>query len=72
MKQQLILAFEQWYTEEFEVGKDTGMALNLDETYGDKTKPQMATYKGDSLVMEQKDEGDEDAMAFIRAKHNVD
>lgn len=31
----------------------------------------MSTYKGDSLVMPQEDL-DDDAMAFIRAKKNVD
>jgi hypothetical protein len=32
----------------------------------------MTTYKGDSLVMEQREDVDDDAMAFIRAKRNVD
>ena len=31
----------------------------------------MSTYKGDSMVMGG-EEADEDAMAFIRAKRNVD
>lgn len=73
MKQQLIIAFEQWYAAEFDLGKDGGGAtLNLDESYHDRAKGQMSTYKGDSLVMTSQEEVDEDALAFNRAKKNVD
>ena len=74
-KQQLILNFEQWYAEEFEAGvtglEEAEYNQTLKQQY--QQKGQMSTYKGDSLVMGGAGEDlDDDALAFIRAKKNVD
>ena len=45
--------------------------FQMNETDFQATKKQMSTYKGDSLVM-QSEEVDDEALAFIRAKKNVD
>ena len=75
MKQQLIVAFEQWYADNFEQGAGAG---NLDITgqsdldrHEDETILGGATYKGESMIG-MHDEIDEEAEAFKRAKKHIE
>jgi len=64
IKQQLIVRFEQWYSEHFE---DQGGQLEITRSDGFDRDSHQGTFKGESVMMAN-DEIDEEADAFKRAR----
>lgn len=67
MKQQMVLDFERWYSEEFDVGDGLDGVGSTLMTYGAGGGTMLPNATGDEVGM-----ADEEAEAYLRAKRNVD
>ena len=68
IKEQLISAFEQWYSEEFEVA---GSGSGLDNAYNE-TLQQEARAQPTESIFGGSNQEDEDQLTFMRAKKKVE
>ena len=63
MKHQMVMDFERWYSEEFEVSAEQMQQQMLQNT--------IATYQGETTKGGD-DQQDDEAEAYLKAKRNVD